>query len=43
MKKLTPILVSCRKYTGPQTNDIIREIPTEDSDNDTEESDDIAA
>ncbi|OQE47401.1 hypothetical protein PENCOP_c001G02805 [Penicillium coprophilum] len=29
------------KYTGPQTNDIIREIPTEDDGNDSEESGDI--
>ncbi|KAJ5513978.1 hypothetical protein N7463_003530 [Penicillium fimorum] len=29
------------KYTGPQTNDIIREIPTEDHGNDSEESGDI--
>jgi hypothetical protein len=35
------------KYTGPQTNDIIQEIPTEDhedhgGDNDSEEGDDIS-
>ncbi|CAI7569568.1 hypothetical protein PCG10_010018 [Penicillium crustosum] len=29
------------KYTGPQTNDIIREIPTEDDGNDSEESGEI--
>ncbi|KAJ5452358.1 hypothetical protein N7445_000541 [Penicillium cf. griseofulvum] len=29
------------KYIGPQTNDIIREIPTEDDGNDSEESGDI--
>ncbi|CAI7569146.1 unnamed protein product [Penicillium palitans] len=29
------------KYTGPQTNDIIREVPTEDDGNDSEESSEI--
>ncbi|CAG8243023.1 unnamed protein product [Penicillium nalgiovense] len=29
------------KYTGPQTNDIIREVPTEDDGNDSEESGEI--
>jgi hypothetical protein len=38
----TNLTCFCRKYTGPRTNDIIREIPTEDNDdNDSEESDDI--
>ncbi|KAJ5695016.1 hypothetical protein N7536_005428 [Penicillium majusculum] len=30
------------KYTGPQTNDIIREVPTEDDGNDSEESGETA-
>lgn len=30
------------KYTGPQTNDIINEIPSEDNDDDCEEPDDFS-
>ncbi|KAJ5582278.1 Amino acid/polyamine transporter I [Penicillium sp. DV-2018c] len=31
------------KYTGPQTNDIIQEVPTEDDSNEFEEPDDLTA
>jgi hypothetical protein len=34
------LIFLCRKYTGPQTNDIIQEIPSDEGD-DYEEPDDI--
>jgi hypothetical protein len=32
----------CSKYTGPQTNDIINEIPSEDNGDDCEEPEDFS-